>query len=104
METTVSSSSPLPPLPPQLSTSSNNESTVTILAKKYQIIAKIGSGSFGEIYLGRNIRTSEEVAIKVENRAAVEGTSRQGKSQLKREAKVYAKMFGEGMEFVCRFI
>eukprot|EP00824_Muranothrix_gubernata_P003740 TRINITY_DN1472_c0_g1_i2.p1 TRINITY_DN1472_c0_g1~~TRINITY_DN1472_c0_g1_i2.p1 ORF type:complete len:439 (-),score=58.73 TRINITY_DN1472_c0_g1_i2:69-1193(-) len=34
---------------------------------KYRITRKIGSGSFGDIYLGSNITTGEEVAIKLEN-------------------------------------
>ena len=34
--------------------------------KKYEFIEKIGSGCFGSIYRGRNIRTGEHVAIKVE--------------------------------------
>lgn len=28
---------------------------------------KLGSGAFGDIYLGKNIKTSEEVAIKIES-------------------------------------
>ncbi|PON47100.1 Serine/threonine protein kinase [Parasponia andersonii] len=34
---------------------------------KFRLGRKIGSGSFGEIYLGTNIQTNEEVAIKLEN-------------------------------------
>jgi casein kinase 1 len=34
---------------------------------KYRLGRKIGSGSFGEIYLGTNIQTNEEVGIKLEN-------------------------------------
>lgn len=34
--------------------------------KKYEIIERIGAGCFGSIYRGRNIRTGEQVAIKVE--------------------------------------
>jgi len=34
---------------------------------KYRIGRKIGSGSFGDIYLGTNIQTNEEVAIKLES-------------------------------------
>jgi serine/threonine protein kinase len=37
-----------------------------VVNKKYKIINKIGGGSFGQIYKGQNIRTSEFVAIKVE--------------------------------------
>jgi serine/threonine protein kinase len=36
------------------------------VARKYRIGEKIGSGSFGEIYAGTNVHTSEEVAIKLE--------------------------------------
>ncbi|KAH7519228.1 casein kinase 1-like protein 1 isoform X2 [Ziziphus jujuba] len=34
---------------------------------KFRLGRKIGSGSFGEIYLGTNFQTNEEVAIKLEN-------------------------------------
>jgi serine/threonine protein kinase len=34
---------------------------------RYRLGRKIGSGSFGDIYLGTNITTNEEVAIKLEN-------------------------------------
>ncbi|RWR78076.1 casein kinase 1-like protein 2 [Cinnamomum micranthum f. kanehirae] len=37
------------------------------VANKFRLGRKIGSGSFGEIYLGTNIQTNEEVAIKLEN-------------------------------------
>ncbi|KAJ7555189.1 hypothetical protein O6H91_05G025700 [Diphasiastrum complanatum] len=37
------------------------------VANKYRIGRKIGSGSFGEIYLGTNIQTNEEVGIKLES-------------------------------------
>jgi serine/threonine protein kinase len=37
-----------------------------LINKKYVLIHKIGSGSFGSIYKGKNIRTRELVAIKVE--------------------------------------
>jgi len=37
-----------------------------IVANKYKIIQKIGSGSFGSIFEGINIRTHEKVAIKIE--------------------------------------
>ena len=35
------------------------------VGKKYRIGRKIGSGSFGDIYLGTNIISGEEVAIKL---------------------------------------
>jgi serine/threonine protein kinase len=37
-----------------------------IIGNKYKIIKQIGSGSFGSIFEGINIRTSEKVAIKME--------------------------------------
>jgi serine/threonine protein kinase len=37
-----------------------------LINKKYRIVTKIGGGSFGSIYEGINIRTDEQVAIKVE--------------------------------------
>ncbi|CAI9767140.1 unnamed protein product [Fraxinus pennsylvanica] len=37
------------------------------VGNKFQLGRKIGSGSFGEIYLGTNIQTNEQVAIKLEN-------------------------------------
>lgn len=37
---------------------------------RYRLGRKIGGGSFGDIYLGTNIQTGEEVAIKLVRRAA----------------------------------
>lgn len=37
------------------------------MANKFRLGHRIGSGSFGEIYLGTNVQTNEEVAIKLEN-------------------------------------
>lgn len=50
--------------------------------KKYEFIEKIGQGCFGAIYRGRNIRTGEFVAIKVE---AIQSETR----LLKNESNVY---------------
>lgn len=36
------------------------------VGNKYRLGRKIGSGSFGDIYLGANIASGEEVAIKLE--------------------------------------
>ncbi|PKA60591.1 Casein kinase I isoform delta-like [Apostasia shenzhenica] len=38
-----------------------------IIGGKFKLGRKIGSGSFGELYLGVNIQTGEEVAIKLES-------------------------------------
>jgi casein kinase 1/casein kinase I family protein HRR25 len=37
------------------------------VGRKYRLGRKIGSGSFGDIYLGTNTTTGEEVAIKLES-------------------------------------
>ena len=39
---------------------------MSLINNKYKIIEKLGAGCFGEIYKGENIRTQENVAIKVE--------------------------------------
>ncbi|XP_058213642.1 casein kinase 1-like protein 1 [Rhododendron vialii] len=38
-----------------------------LIGRKFRLGRKISSGSFGEIYLGTDIQTKEEVAIKLEN-------------------------------------
>ena len=40
----------------------------SILFKKYLIISKIDEGSFGSIYLCKNIVSNEKYAVKIENR------------------------------------
>ncbi|XP_023216138.1 casein kinase I-like [Centruroides sculpturatus] len=39
-----------------------------IIGEKYQSICKIGTGSFGEVYLGIDITNGQQVAIKLESR------------------------------------
>ena len=39
---------------------------MNLINNKYKLIEKIGSGSFGSIFKGENIRTKEKVAIKLE--------------------------------------
>ncbi|PLW29017.1 hypothetical protein PCANC_24923 [Puccinia coronata f. sp. avenae] len=53
----------------------------------YRFVQRIGNGAFGEIYLGVDLKTNEEVAIKVES---VETTE----PQLRNEAKVYSVLKG----------
>jgi len=54
---------------------------------KYRLGRKIGSGSFGDIYLGTNIHTGEEVGIKLE-------ALRARNPQLRFEYKVYKTLQG----------
>ena len=53
-----------------------------MINNKYKLIEKIGEGSFGSIYKGENIRTRENVAIKVE-------PIKEGINLLKNETKIY---------------
>lgn len=64
------------------------------VGNKYRIGRKIGSGSFGDIYLGTNIINGEEVAIKLESTKAKH-------PQLEYESKVYKTLAGGvGIPFV----
>ncbi|UZJ51000.1 hypothetical protein CBS101457_000320 [Exobasidium rhododendri] len=66
----------------------------SIVTLCYRIGKKIGSGSFGDIYLGINIISGEEVAIKLESIKAKH-------PQLEYEAKVYKTLAGGvGVPFV----
>ncbi|KAG8380110.1 hypothetical protein BUALT_Bualt07G0159600 [Buddleja alternifolia] len=57
------------------------------VGNKFGLGRKIGSGSFGEIYLGTNIQTNEEVAIKLE-------TIKTKHPQLLYESKLYKLLQG----------
>ncbi|XP_786391.2 casein kinase I [Strongylocentrotus purpuratus] len=70
---------------------------------KYRLVRKIGSGSFGDIYLGINIHNGEEVAVKLESEKARH-------PQLLYESKLYKilhggpgiptmKWFGQGHDY-----
>ena len=39
--------------------------------RKYELLEKIGQGTFSQIYKGRNIRTNELIAIKIEPKTAI---------------------------------
>lgn len=58
-----------------------------IVGSKYKLTRKIGSGSFGDIYLGINISNGEEVAVKLES-------VRARHPQLLYESKLYKILHG----------
>jgi serine/threonine protein kinase len=59
------------------------------IGKKYKGGKKLGGGAFGEIYLGTDVYTGEEVAIKMES-------VRADHPQLRHEYKVYRLLNGVG--------
>ena len=52
-----------------------------IIGNKYKILKQIGQGSFGKIFIGENIITNEQIAIKIDEL--------DNKIMLKNEAKIY---------------
>ncbi|XP_074367033.1 casein kinase 1-like protein 9 isoform X1 [Apium graveolens] len=58
-----------------------------VVGGKFKLGRKIGSGSFGELYLGINIQSGEEVAIKLES-------ARTKHPQLHYESKIYMLLQG----------
>ena len=67
-----------------------NEADLTI-ANKYKLLLnkKLGSGAFGDIYLGTNLKLNEEVAIKLES-------TKSKHPQLFYESKLYMALQGGG--------
>ncbi|AQK59269.1 Casein kinase I isoform delta-like [Zea mays] len=61
-----------------------------IVGSKYKLGRKIGSGSFGEIYLATHVDTYEIVAVKIES-------SKTNHPQLLYEAKLYNALQGGSM-------
>lgn len=57
------------------------------VGQKFRLGRKIGSGSFGDIYMGYNIATNEEVAIKLE-------CTKTKHPQLHIESKIYRLLQG----------
>lgn len=53
-----------------------------MIAGKYEVVKKLSEGSFGSVFEGKNVRTQEQVAIKVE-------LKQQPAKALKMEAKIY---------------
>ena len=50
-----------------MASSASTSRSEFIVGGKYRLVRKIGSGSFGDIYLGINITNGEEVAVKLES-------------------------------------
>ncbi|KAK2174843.1 hypothetical protein NP493_774g00022 [Ridgeia piscesae] len=50
--------------------SSGSSKSEFLVNGKYRLVRKIGSGSFGDIYLGINISNGEELAVKLESHKA----------------------------------
>ena len=78
---------------------SKNQSSLTlksILFKKYLILSKIDEGSFGSIYLSKNIITNEKVAIKIESRKITNPL-------LEREAYILFYLRGPGLPEIKTF-
>ncbi|XP_022860285.1 casein kinase 1-like protein 10 [Olea europaea var. sylvestris] len=63
-----------------------------VVGGKFKLGRKIGSGSFGELYLGVNIQNGEEVAIKLES-------VKTKHPQLHYESKIYMLLQGGSESF-----
>uniref|UniRef100_A0A915DS43 Protein kinase domain-containing protein n=1 Tax=Ditylenchus dipsaci TaxID=166011 RepID=A0A915DS43_9BILA len=77
--------------PPSISSLTTTGGASFVIAGKYKLRRKIGSGSFGEIYLARNVVSGSEYAVKLEN-------VKTQHPQLNYESKVY-KMLQEASAF-----
>jgi len=55
-----------------------------IISNKYRLIEQIGEGSFGKVFLGKHIRTDENIAIKIQFKSVV--------NVLQHEAKIYKEL------------
>ncbi len=64
---------------------------ILCFGNKFELSERIGSGSFGEIFFTRNMKTGEDLATKVEKIK-----NKKVKSQLRREAKIYLMLNGTG--------
>lgn len=49
-------------------TNSNAPSPGNIIGETYQLHRKIGNGSFGDIYLGTDLQSGKNVAVKLESK------------------------------------
>jgi len=64
-----------------------------IICQKYFVSQKIGQGSFGSVYAGYDLKTSESIAIKVEE--VLPGEDKRRKDILLKEAKFLYNLNGE---------
>ena len=55
-----------------------------IIANKYKILESIGEGTFGKVFKGKNIRTNENIAIKIQYKDIA--------NVLRHEAKIYKQL------------
>ena len=67
-----------------------NQSSQILIFKKYNLIQNIGGGAFGTVFLGENVWTREEVAIKIEER-------KNARTTLEREAFILYYLKGPGL-------
>ena len=70
-----------------------NTAMILCFGDKFELSERIGSGSFGEIFFTRNVKTGEDLATKLEKIK-----NKKASSQLRREAKIYLMLNGTGNE------
>ena len=73
----------------------NISNSEILLFKKYNLVKNIGGGAFGTVFLGTNVFTRENVAIKIEER--------KNRSNLEREAYILYYLKGPGLPEVISF-
>ena len=73
----------------------NISNSEILLFKKYNLVKNIGGGAFGTVFLGTNVITRENVAIKIEER--------KNRSNLEREAYILYYLKGPGLPEVISF-
>lgn len=55
------------------------------ISNKYKVIRQIGEGAFGKVFLGKHIKTDQNIAIKIQFKSVV--------NVLQHEAKIYKQLF-----------
>lgn len=55
------------------------------ISNKYTVIEQIGEGAFGKVFLGKHIKTDQNIAIKIQFKSVV--------NVLQHEAKIYKQLF-----------